>query len=281
MSKFLIVGGGYIGSYLATKLPDSKLLTGYIGDEATLVNALTKEFPSHILINCAGKTGRPNIDWCEDNKDITFGANVGLPVMIAEVCKKLGLYWMHIGSGCIYDGYEKDFDEEDTPNFFGSFYARTKYWSQEILSEYAEACVLRIRMPIDENLAPRNYISKVVNYAREGKPIFNLLNSMTILNDLVEVIKFLAEGGETGEYNVVNNGSMVIGDILKIYKQYADPRLEWIEKEYSTVAKGLKAGRSNCIILPKKLEDKGFIMPELEGSVAKILKEYAEKKKGL
>ena len=31
--------------------------------------------PTHVL-NCAGVTGRPNVDWCEDNKEATIRSNV-------------------------------------------------------------------------------------------------------------------------------------------------------------------------------------------------------------
>ena len=34
-------------------------------------NQLTEEEePTHVL-NCAGQAGRPNVDWCEDNKEAT------------------------------------------------------------------------------------------------------------------------------------------------------------------------------------------------------------------
>lgn len=270
--KYLIVGCGYIGQYLFRSLaPDSLFFSGKIYDMDIIRRLLLDEYPGSVLINCAGKTGRPNIDWCEDNKDVTFGANVGLPVMIAETCKQLGKYWVHIGSGCIYNGYEKSYTEDDPPNFSGSFYSRTKIWSQDILSEFDEPLILRIRMPIDENLEERNYISKIVKYAHEGNPLLSTANSMTILSDMARAIRFLTERGETGTFNVVNDGALSAEQILEMYKKYREPDLKYNIFPIEEVVKNLKAGRSNCILSTEKLLSKGFKMPLLGDAIEDIL----------
>ena len=62
-----------------------------------------------VIINCLGKTGRPNVDWCESNKSETYESNVTLPLMIAEWCEKNEVHLIQLGSGCIYFG--------ESPNF--------------------------------------------------------------------------------------------------------------------------------------------------------------------
>lgn len=44
-------------------------------DRQAVMNELKKYKPTHVL-NCAGQTGRPNVDWCEDNKEATIRSNV-------------------------------------------------------------------------------------------------------------------------------------------------------------------------------------------------------------
>ena len=89
------------------------------------------------IINCAGKTGKPNVDWCEDHKVETLYSNVVGPLVLVKVCQELGKYFVHVGTGCVYEGDNngKGFTEEDKPNFFGSFYSKSKIWSQEALEE--------------------------------------------------------------------------------------------------------------------------------------------------
>lgn len=278
--NYLIIGPGYIGGYLAEHLPCAKLVGGYIHNPEEL-KQLLNEYPGHVLINCAGKTGKPNVDWCEDHKDQTFGGNVGIPVMIAEACQELKRHWIHIGSGCVYEGYDKEFTEEDPPNFRGNFYSKTKLWSQTILEGYKEACILRIRMPINEHLGERNYISKVVKYAKAGLPLMSKLNSMTVLKDLVDVIKFLAERGETGTWNVVNKGPMDISEIMELYNRYVEPdhRILYNICDTEAVQRTLRARRSNCVLSINKLEQAGFNMPELHLAVESILDTYGKTKR--
>ena len=279
--KFLIIGRGYIGTYLSNRLPNASLYDGYVTSGNELKKILLEKYPGHILINCAGKTGRPNIDWCEDHKGETFCCNVSIPTIIAEVCKEIKQYWIHIGSGCIYDGYDKHWTEEDEPNFYGSFYSKTKIWSQQILEGYDEVCILRIRMPIDEELKERSYIAKIVRYAKEGKLLFNAHNSMTVLSDLAEAIKFLAEKGHIGTWNIVNDGYMTIEEILRIYRKCVDSALQYKIGSIYEVQRKLKAKRSNCILSIDKLKNEGFMIPHIEPQIEKILSIYGAERNPL
>lgn len=270
--KYVILGNGYVGNYLAKTLPNATLYPQKLTETYQIKELMLKYFPSHTLINCAGKTGKPNVDWCERNKEATFDGNVNLPLMIAEACKEIKQPWVHIGSGCIYNGYDKEFTEEDEPNFDGSYYARTKAWSQDLLKGYDEVLILRIRMPIDDKLSERNYITKIVSYARQGRTLYDLPNSMTILSDLAGAIQHLTEQGSTGTYNVVNKGGMTISEILRLYRQYVDPLLEYKITSYEEVRSNLVADRSNCILSCQKLQDDGFEMPLLEGRIVDIMK---------
>lgn len=269
--KYFIIGDGFIGNYLARNLPEVVLIKNKIYDPDILRRLLTEAYPSMLLINCAGKTGKPNVDACEGMKDAVFGSNVGLPVMIAEIMKELKSYWVHIGSGCVYNGYDKDWDEEDEPNFLGSFYSRTKKWSQDILKDFDEPLVLRIRMPILEGVHERCYVNKVISYAKAGYPIFDMPNSMTYLPDMVKAIIHLTEKGCTGEYNIVNKGSLSPIDILKAYKENVDSGLVYNEASYEDVRKTLKADRSNCILSVGKLESEGFMVARIEDRIRDVM----------
>lgn len=93
---------------------------------------LDKIKPSHVL-NAAGITGRPNIDWCEDHKPETIRVNVIGTLNLADLCYLKGIHCTIYATGCIfkYDdahplGSGIGFTEEDAPNFAGSFYSQTK-----------------------------------------------------------------------------------------------------------------------------------------------------------
>ena len=79
--------------------------------------------------------------------------------------------FMHISSGCVYTGAEKEFTEEDPPNFCfnseieGSFYSGTKALSEELINKDS-SFICRLRIPFDHVDGPRNYLSKIQNYQK-------------------------------------------------------------------------------------------------------------------
>jgi dTDP-4-dehydrorhamnose reductase len=54
------------------------------------------------VLNCAGQTGRPNVDWCEDNKEATIRSNAIGTLNLADVCWLHGVHMTNFATGCIY-----------------------------------------------------------------------------------------------------------------------------------------------------------------------------------
>jgi dTDP-4-dehydrorhamnose reductase len=225
-----------------------------------------------IVINCAGATGKPNIDWCESHREETFFANVLLPVYLAKACKELNVKFVHLGSGCIYQGNNnnKGFSETDRPNFGGSFYSITKEVSESLLLDY-DVLQLRLRMPIDSAPGPRNFITKITNY----KKVINEQNSMTIIDDLLKSSEVLIANKRVGVYNVTNPGPMSHKEILELYKEIVDPKFTYETISLIELHKITKAERSNCILDTTKLS-KEIQLPTLKERLTELLKEYAK-----
>jgi len=93
--------------------------------------------PTHIL-NCAGCTGRPNVDWCEDNKEETIRSNVIGTLNLADLAYLEKIHLTVFATGCIYTYDEKHpiggpgYLETDKANFDGSFYSETKAHVEEV-----------------------------------------------------------------------------------------------------------------------------------------------------
>jgi UDP-glucose 4,6-dehydratase len=105
---------------------------GRLEERSQLLEDFRNVKPTHVL-NAAGVTGRPSIDWCETHKQDTIRSNVVGTLNLADVCCEHGLLMINYATGCIFqydakhpEGSGIGFKEEDTPNFTGSFYSRTK-----------------------------------------------------------------------------------------------------------------------------------------------------------
>lgn len=203
--------------------------------------------PSHVLM-CAGITGRPNIDWCEDHKPETIRVNVIGTLNVADLCYMKNIHCTVYATGCIfkYDeahplGSGVGFVEESTPNFAESFYSQTKGYMEPMLKCYPNCLVLRVRMPISDDLFHRNFITKIVKYER----VVNIPNSMTVLTEMLPASLAMAKAGLKGVYNFTNPGVISHNEVLDLYKKYIDPTYHYKNFTIEEQAKVIKAGRSN------------------------------------
>lgn len=268
MKVVLFGARGYLGDHFLRQFPDAVCPSIDIADRAAVARLLDEEKPD-IVINAAGKTGRPNVDWCEDHKEETLRANVTGPLILLEECGVRGVYWVHLSSGCIYEGDNGGlgFGENDAPNFYGSFYSRTKVWSEQILKEFP-VLILRLRMPFDDTTNDRSLIMKVRKFTR----VNDVQNSVTYLPDFMKVAIELMKKKKTGIYNVVNPGGISPYEIIELYKELIDPAHTAERVPLEQLAQLSKAGRSNCILATKKIEQEGLHMRPVKEAVSSSLR---------
>lgn len=272
--KYLIFGKGYVAGHFKSFFGDGAEFSSVRIENYNDVKRELEEKKPEIVINTAGKTGRPNIDWCEEHKVETLNSNTIGPLVLLRACQELGQYWVHVGSGCVYTSKTTDevYSEDDAPNFFGSFYSKTKIWSEQVLKEFP-VLQLRLRMPIDSEPSPRNFITKITKYDK----VINIPNSMSVLDDFVKVAVKLMDKKATGIYNMTNSGYITHGKILDIYKEVVDPNFSYKIFPVEEMNKITKAGRSNCILSTEKLKKEGIEMRPIEEAVRDTLKIYKEK----
>ena len=257
---------GFMGQYFVRAFPDALCPSVDIADAVAVAQILDTEKPD-VIINAAGKTGRPNVDWCEDHKMETIHSNVLGPLVLLEESEKRNIYMVHIGTGCVYEGgSETPFTEQDAPNFFGSFYSRTKGYIDQILNDFP-VLNIRLRMPFDGTDSERSLINKLAKY----DSLIATENSMTYIPDLLEAVKKLIEKRATGPYNVVNPGLMSPLRIMELYTEIVDPSHTFTELKLKDLGDVTKAGRSNCILSMEKLEGEGIFMRPIEEAVREAL----------
>lgn len=217
-----------------------------------------------MLVNTIGVVGKPNVDWCEDNKHATQYGNVDIAVDMGWVASALEIPYLHVSTGCIFNDTDgKVFYPDDTPNFVESFYSFTKaqaeYQLRLIHKEHQKSRfeIHRIRMPFFPESDPRNLIDKLIKYEQ----IVDCQNSMTNLDEYVEfaaervVATTEAPDDENGWYRIlhaVNDGSISPAEIVKMMP---------IDREEKTLitARELNAmcatPRSNCVLGDAELSD--------------------------
>jgi 3,5-epimerase/4-reductase len=278
----LILGKGFVGTHLAryfkTNNIDHKILSqkeldytnpNVFGDYIVENNSNIK-----CVVSAFGYTGIPNVDACEDNKELCYAYNVLYPMQVVKLCNQYKIPVIHIGSGCVYSGYEKEFTEEDTPNFGiysnqSSYYSKCKHVFETFAKEF-NCYVLRIRIPFTDILTRKNYFSKLLNY----DTLINELNSVTSLNDFDEfVVRFISAKPEYGIYNVVNPEPVKAEEVIEILKDNKIVNSKWRFIELKDL--NTKANRSNCVLSTKKINDLGLQLPNTRTSLLRDISTLA------
>lgn len=264
--KILIVGNGFIGKKLAARLPDSILSNVYIESTYDVLAEVQLHKPK-IIINAIGRTGIPNIDWCEDHKSQTLFANLTVPLIIARVCQDSGIKLVNIGTGCIYQG--GPFVENDFANYVQSYYSVSKYLAETALDGLRNILQIRVRMPIDAEAHPRNLVTKLFGY----KEVINELNSVTVIDDMIRAIDALILLNATGVYNVVNPQPVTHKEIIEIFEPYVG---KFKGKFIPTNQLITKAGRSNCVLDTTKLDRLGIRLTNTREALKQCAKNYTK-----
>lgn len=237
-----LIGHGYVGDHISKELDNQKIPYHWIRHTDTIAKDTT------VIINAAGYTGSPNVDACEIHKQDTIAGNVVWPITLELNNPNIPI--VHISSGCVYTGYDKNFTEEDTPNFNfdnGSFYSGSKALGQQLLEPFMhKSYLLRIRMPFGDTDHPKNFLTKMKKYSK----LISYDNSLSYMPDVaaVAVAMAISKNIPTGIYNVCNpgfsNAKEIVG-MMGINKEF------FTEDEFRNA---VVAERSNCILDTNKLE---------------------------
>ena len=284
MHILLIGASGFVGTEFVSQIRARNHRLTKIGRQNcdlypvdALINQMRDASPD-VVINCAGYTGKPNVDACELDKANCLAGNAVLPGVIAEACDAVGTSWGHVSSGCIFTGNTPDgdgFSEDDPPNFSFrqnncSFYSGTKALGEEILADAAQCYQWRLRIPFSNVDSPRNYLSKVQRYD-------TLLEAENSLSNLAEFVAAALDCFELnvpfGIYNLTNPGSLKTSDVVALIQAsgLTDREFKFFDSEEQFMDRAAKTPRSNCVLNSSKALAAGLKFTPIVDSIQQTL----------
>jgi len=287
MSKILLLGAsGYMGRAFKAALvrrnfqaiTPSRAQVNYC-DFEVLRQYIRKLGGIDFLINAAGFTGKPNVEQCEMRREETLQGNLLLPQMLSHLAAVENVRWLHISSGCIYQGDNggKGFTEEDEPNFSFkynncSFYSGVKAVAEAYLREDSRCYVARLRIPFDENDGPRNYITKLLTYPKT----YDNINSISHIGDFVKTCLNLYESDcPAGIYNITNEGGISTREVVTMIQKILNPNRGFDyfanDEEFYRVA---RTPRSNCVLNINKIASVGLLMRPVQDALNEAMEKW-------
>lgn len=174
--------------------------------DAAAVASLFESVRPETVINCAAWT---DVDGCEMDENLARAVNARGPENLAFNCRRVGASLITISTDYVFDGAKEGFyTQRDDPNPL-SVYARAKLEGERrAASALARTIVVRTGWVFGQG--GRNFLSTVVNHAREGrrlKLIGDAYGTPTSSKDLARRLRELAKKDIPGIFHVVNSGA--------------------------------------------------------------------------
>jgi 3,5-epimerase/4-reductase len=216
---YVILGSsGYLGQHITTILKTQGKNVITLNERLTDIVSIKEKlflYKPKYVINAAGLTGVPNIDWCDQNKEQTIETNITYQLTLCHICKELGIHLTIFGSGGIFNktGIKT---ETDVGDYYDKFYSEARIYLENIVKHYSNVLYLRINYPISSCKSIKNLMVKIANF----KKVANTNLSMTCVDTLFPLLSLLIENNEVGIINFVNPKEINLVDIKKKYNSF-------------------------------------------------------------
>jgi dTDP-4-dehydrorhamnose reductase len=226
---YLIIGRtGYLGNHIYLELIKQNKKVNYIDNRLHDINGIKTQlflYKPKFVINAAGLTGSPNIDWCDDNKELTIETNVTYQLTLCHICRELNIHLTIFGSGGIFNsqGIKTETDQGD---FFGKFYSSARIYLENMVRNYKNILYLRINYPLSSCNNEKNLLTKLSKF----KSIANINLSITCIDSLFPLLPEIIEKNQLGVLNFVNPGIANLVEIKKLYNKSKN-----IEEEFDII----------------------------------------------
>ena len=170
------------------------------------------------------------------------------------------------------------FTENDPPNFSFrdppcSFYSGSKALGEEAIAGVGQSYIWRLRIPFDEFDQPRNYLSKVQNYAR----VYDNVNSISHRGEFARAcVELWERRAPFGIYNVTNPGFITAHEVVRLIQKILKPNrdFEFWKDDAEFYRLAAKTPRSNCVMDVSKLLAAGVQLRPVREAVEASLKSW-------
>lgn len=161
------------------------------------------------VVCAAGISGRPTVEWCEAHEPETYRTNYLGVLNLMEACRDLA-HLTIFGSGLVYTGAKTWYTEEDAPDLESRVYCKWRARLEQALQP--NVLYLRIIYPCTFDGHPKCFWTKM-NGRRES--VHDVSVPLTIVPSLFPELPKLIEGGASGIYNFVNEGTISLKEFVK------------------------------------------------------------------
>lgn len=218
-----------------------------------------------------------NINTCEENPGLSYQVNGRLPGVLAELCRKYGIYLVQVSTDHYYYGHGNIKHKESDQVVIVNEYARSKYVGEQLALTYSNALILRTNIVGFRGQGNETFIEWVIRSVCEGTKLslFNdFYTSPICVKSFSKVFSDLLQIRPTGVYNLASSTvSSKKEFILALSKEIFGHEPNYTEDSVENI-QGVRRGQSLGLNTDKIETLLGYKMPNLDETIDSIAKEY-------
>ena len=167
-----------------------------------LENTIITEKPN-VIVNTMGYS---NIDFCEINKKDAHQLHVKITEKIAKLATTYNIKTIFLSSDYVFDGKKGNYVESDLPNPI-NYYGKTKLEAEKIILKQTQNVVFRTSVIYDWDFRVRffKYVIDNLKNQREIETTYDVFNSVTLVDSLIESIFLAIKKDVSGIFHVVDS----------------------------------------------------------------------------
>lgn len=286
MTRIVVVGAtGQLGSELVRVIGETlgavSVGLGHAdvecSDPPSVVDAIVP-FRPEVVVNCAAFV---RVDACEDDPRRAFEVNALGALNVARACRQVRARCVYVSTDYVFDGSKLEaYTEEDRPNPINVYGASKLAGEHLVLQTCPDALVVRVASLFGGRGARgkgTNFVLTILDRAQRGEPlrvVDDVRISPTYTRDAARAIVGLVQGGATGVFHVVNQGSCTWYELARTVVRLAG--LEVPVDPVPQAAYPSKARRpSNSALSTAKLAGTGLALRPWQEAVAEYVSEVA------
>ncbi|WP_053960155.1 SDR family oxidoreductase [Sulfobacillus thermosulfidooxidans] len=199
--KHVIIGAsGQVGTYLYQKLGQvgedvtgtyyRHPQTGYkaldMSDTEAVESLLSAIKPDVVWIPAA----MANVDFCEENPELSYEHNVRAPQIVAELASKQGARIVFFSTDYVFDGMNGPYQEKDPVHPIMVYGQHKAEMEQYLLTQVPHSLVIRPAWIYSRDDNPRNFVYRVLSELKRGhavKAVTDQWNTPTPSDGLVNM----------------------------------------------------------------------------------------------
>ena len=201
----LIIGTGFIGSELASRISSSerKIVT-HTDNWKTII---ASEVPS-LVVNAAAINGQRK---CADaGWGAVKAANVDLPLQIAETALNFGSKCLFLSTGAVYAKPHSTPKGETEKRYASNLYIESKIKMEDAV-EHLDATVFRLPVILGSGYYPGDYLNRI----RKWLWVQDCYTSLLHMQTLYQAVLYVARHKVTGIFNITDHEFAHVPNFVK------------------------------------------------------------------